>query len=448
MRIALALLVVAACTGKGKDKAPPSGGAPGSGATVARAETITPETPSLLRIGAPGASVHAEQLAGRDDGGTILVTELFGKMELGGRTIEREEHSVSTVIAVAADGKVRWARPLAGHCHLLATPHGTSTLVAGSCSAPIATETGKLAPPKLDDHLHVFVAMLDDAGAIAWSHYVGNAGTQVVYGAAVDAAGNAIVVGDFRGSIDFGTGLWKSPERDAFVVSYDPAGAPRWAKTYTRAEVQDVVAAGDELDIVGIFTEKTSIGPIALETPKGGRFFARLGADGAPKAAFLVGTGASMTQRLVRASTGTLFVSADTLEGVKLFAITDQAKELSTIKGKHFCLNTDRYLAIDARDTLWLETCVPDKVDLGDGPITGDAANSDVVVARFDATGKCLGHVVLASALLDTPGGLAVAKDGSVLAAWFSQLGPPDRSPHDWLITEVYYSVAIQKIVL
>jgi hypothetical protein len=424
----------------------PAAGSAAKPAPRAPSFELTPAT-SLLRLGKLGGSVHPHQLVARDDGGLIYIVEVYGKLELGGRPIDTKDE-VAVVLALNGDGKIRWARPIDGHCDLIAATRGTSTFIAGSCSHAITTESGKIEPPKLDDHPHIFIAMLDDQGAITWSRYMGNPGTQVVNGAAIDAAGNAVVVGKYGGSIDFGTGKLTSPDRDGFVASYDPTGKPRWVLHTVRGDVQAVLAAGDEVDIAGSFSQKTRVGKIALAAPEGGRFFARLGANGEPKAAFIVGKSASSMQRMVRASTGTVFLSADTLEGVKLFAITDQASELSTIKGKHWCLGSERYLAIDAKDTLWLETCVSDMVDLGDGPITGDAALSDVVVGKFDATGKCLGHVVFVGPEQDVPGGLAVLADGSTVAAWSSQLGPTDKSPHDWLIHEVYISAAIQKVPL
>jgi hypothetical protein len=76
-----------------------------------------------------------------------------------------------------------------------------------------------------------FVAQLDGAsGGYRWANSFGGGAAR---GVAVDAAGNVLVVGYFSGAADFGGGTVTSTGvRDAFVVELDPGGLYKWSRNF------------------------------------------------------------------------------------------------------------------------------------------------------------------------------------------------------------------------
>ncbi|MDZ4827031.1 MAG: fibronectin type III domain-containing protein [Actinomycetota bacterium] len=67
----------------------------------------------------------------------------------------------------------------------------------------------------------------------AWSKTVGGTGSEYGRSVAVDAAGNTVIGGTFRGAANFGNGdVTSSPAGDIFVAKYSPAGALLWANNY------------------------------------------------------------------------------------------------------------------------------------------------------------------------------------------------------------------------
>jgi hypothetical protein len=92
-----------------------------------------------------------------------------------------------------------------------------------------------------------FVASYDAAGAHQWSKGFGDAAAQSAIAVAVDPLGNVFVVGDYAGKIDPGGGaLTSSGLTDVFLAKYDPAGTFLWAKSFGDAKAQNSfgVAAG------------------------------------------------------------------------------------------------------------------------------------------------------------------------------------------------------------
>jgi hypothetical protein len=90
----------------------------------------------------------------------------------------------------------------------------------------------------------VFLAKLDAAGSHVWSKSFGDAGSQFGLDVAVDASGNAVVTGQFSGSVDFGGGLLPSTGlEDIFVARFDAGGNHLWSQHYGAAFEQSVGSA-------------------------------------------------------------------------------------------------------------------------------------------------------------------------------------------------------------
>ena len=71
------------------------------------------------------------------------------------------------------------------------------------------------------------------SGQPVWSEDRGGAGADVTRGVAVDSAGNTLVVGNFTGATNFGSGTLSSAgSGDVILGKYNSAGTPVWAKRF------------------------------------------------------------------------------------------------------------------------------------------------------------------------------------------------------------------------
>jgi hypothetical protein len=92
-------------------------------------------------------------------------------------------------------------------------------------------------------------------GAPLWARAFGDTSAQAVTGAAVDAAGNVVLVGWFSGILEVGGVVLASAGlSDGFVVSLDPAGNHRWSRRFGDGAPQQANAValdGDGNVLVG-----------------------------------------------------------------------------------------------------------------------------------------------------------------------------------------------------
>lgn len=93
---------------------------------------------------------------------------------------------------------------------------------------PSSSTAGTRAPSR-----DVFVTRLDGTGTFLWSADWGGPGHDAAHDVAVDAAGNAIVVGYFEGTMNVGTTMLGSAGGyDVFVASIGPSHAVNWAVSF------------------------------------------------------------------------------------------------------------------------------------------------------------------------------------------------------------------------
>ncbi len=82
--------------------------------------------------------------------------------------------------------------------------------------------------------IDTFIAKYATDGSYAWSRRLGGPLVEQGLALAADRTGNVLLVGTFKGTVDFGTGALTSAGTkgwsDAFAAKYSPAGTPLWAK--------------------------------------------------------------------------------------------------------------------------------------------------------------------------------------------------------------------------
>ena len=92
--------------------------------------------------------------------------------------------------------------------------------------------TGVIRTPYVGDY-DVFVAKLASTGATVWSKGFPNTGNEYGFGIATDGAGNVAVTGNFNNTVNFGGGdLVSPPFPDAFLLKLNANGGYVWAKDF------------------------------------------------------------------------------------------------------------------------------------------------------------------------------------------------------------------------
>jgi hypothetical protein len=201
-----------------------------------------------------------------------------------------------------ADCNPQWQKSIAAGSDFVA-PGGTQVvvdpdgnlIVYGSFwgTASLGGETFTATQP--DEH--AFVAKLSPTGQHVWSKHLGAAGTVVSPATvAVDLAGNILLSGGFRGSIDFGAGPLthagggSGPQRDGFLAKLDPTGKPIFTKQFdvTGCSGQDcelypgsvAVAPTGEIAIAGSLTGSIDLGAGVISATPGKALVAKFSATG------------------------------------------------------------------------------------------------------------------------------------------------------------------------
>ena len=105
-----------------------------------------------------------------------------------------------------------------------------NVIVAGHYRNTVDFGGGGLTAAGLDD---LFVLKLDPNGSHAWSKSFGDASNQGTRGVATDASGAVFITGFMEGTVNFGAGdLISLGGQDAFLVKLSASGAHQWSRRF------------------------------------------------------------------------------------------------------------------------------------------------------------------------------------------------------------------------
>jgi hypothetical protein len=187
-----------------------------------------------------------------------------------------------------------------------------NVIVVGSFNGSADFGGGALVSAGASD---VFVVKLDPQGNYLWAKRFGDANDQTAESVAVDSAGNVIVVGEFRGTINFGgSPLTSAGGVDAFVVKLDPNGGHLWSKSFGDASGQAaqsvaIDAVGD-VCITGYFGGTINFGGSTLTSSSSGDLFvAKLDPNGGHLWSKDFGGGPQGRQAIAVDASGDVFVT-------------------------------------------------------------------------------------------------------------------------------------------
>jgi hypothetical protein len=164
--------------------------------------------------------------------------------------------------AIAAD-----AIGMTGHV-ALAGPYAGSITFSGT-------------PPLTSAGLHdMFVAKAEIGGPWQWSVSIGDPQEQVAYGTAIDSAGNVVVTGSLQGTATLGTFVQGAGGNDALLAKLDPDGKPLWIERfgdpqdqYGSAVTTWLASGQNDVVLVGNFQGSIDFGTTTLVSQGGYDFF-------------------------------------------------------------------------------------------------------------------------------------------------------------------------------
>jgi outer membrane protein assembly factor BamB len=244
------------------------------GATRAQEPEADPDPPLAARkgelvqlaftIGATDGNV--EGIAPLPDGDILVSGHFFPPFAPRGVPIRdcSDSDRCAFVLRLSPGAQVRWSRVIAGDDVRLHEPEldGDRAVLVGEARLP-----GKLAGNEGVTGSGAFVVDLDvETGELHWLRRIGwdRSTTRHV---ALDAAGNAYMVGEVQGAVPDGRG-WKAggPEwgKSGYLESFDPAGNVRWAIAIPgerEPRFGAVAVAGDTV-LWGGAVQRPTMGPV------------------------------------------------------------------------------------------------------------------------------------------------------------------------------------------
>jgi hypothetical protein len=258
---------------------------------------------------------------------------------------------------------------------------------------------------------------------------------------ATDTLGNLILTGSYENTIDFGGGpLPTSPDNQAFVAEFSPAGAYRWAKGFvtqapgsygngvTFDQMRNVVVGGSftgTVDFGGgpLTSTATSNIFIAKYTPAGEYLWAKqYGEAGGDGGAYQIGVDAA----------GNIVVPAIYSNGAVDFGcgslppLGGYDALIAKLDPLGNCLWSKRFgdsafqqssaASADASGNVLLAGILAGTADFGGGPLTS-AGGQDVFVAKFDPSGNYLWAERFGDASDQLALGVAVDSSGDAAVA-------------------------------
>lgn len=219
-----------------------------------------------------------------------------------------------------------------------------------------------------------YVARYGPEGQLLWVHCFGGRGDDIGNGVAIDAQGNIIVVGLFSDKMTIGEQeLGAEGSDDAFIAKLDAGGTLVWARTFGGMDsdaAEDVAStAGGQIVVTGSFKGKVNAAGVELK------------------------------------SRGN--------EDIFLLELTDSGDLLWAKQYGHRKLDVGHKLAVDRQDNILFLGEFTDSADFGGGPLQSHG-NRDVALVKLDSRGGHIWSKSFGSSLNEFGLGMAVDPAGNI----------------------------------
>ncbi|MEQ9318318.1 MAG: hypothetical protein RIF41_04130, partial [Polyangiaceae bacterium] len=191
-----------------------------------------------------GAGNHqvAKAVAITDTGGVAVTGWFAGTIDFGGGVLPAGGGEDLFVVELDNSGGHLWSASFGGSNddsgEGIAVDGAGNVVVTGIVRSSVDFGGGSL---PFGGGADVFVASFDTNGTHAWSHAWGDGDTQEGLDVAADAMGNVVLTGRLDGVVDFGGGPRSSPgsAANAFLVKLDNSGSHVWSKSFGDSNDQE-----------------------------------------------------------------------------------------------------------------------------------------------------------------------------------------------------------------
>ena len=337
----------------------------------------------------------------------VVLTGLFaGTIKIGDKTLVSAGSTDAFVTKIDGFGQPSWSLGLGNHgaaeqfgVAAAADPDG-NVLVAMTAEGAIDVGGGMLSAP---GGTNVVVAKYSDKGKHVWSKLLGDGDMQYGTHVASDQAGNMIVAGQFRGTIDFGPiSVSSTAQYDVFVAKTDRTGKALWAwhlgdTASATIEALAVDRSGNAF-VAGSFDGTAELGGETVTSNGVDVFLVSLDPAGkmlATKA--FQGPNAQYPTTLAFSDTGELLLAGYFQQSIAfgsdlLVATGDNDAFLARLKASFEPISAHsfgisgnvrpRSLAVDRNGNAWLVGSFDASVDFGSGELEAQGG-TDGFVAKF-----------------------------------------------------------------
>lgn len=362
------------------------------------------------------ASLSAAAVAVDSTGNISVAGTLSGSADLGGGQLTSLGGADLLVARFDSSGAHLWSHAYGGPSTqspaALAVDGKGNTIVAGAFYDTIDFGMGPMTSVGARD---ILVASFSPSGKVQWSDQYGDSSDQSARGVATDQTGNSYVVGMFSGTTYFGANKLTAPTGSrAFVTKLSTTGNPVWSKQFGDEDgaLAEAVATDGSGNIIvaGGFQGSIGFGGPTFTTTgssigSSDVFVAKLNASSGNhvwSAAF----GASDADRATSVavdSSGNVFVAGtfqDTVDfgGGPLTSIGAEDVFLIKLDSAGTLLWSNRIgstlndqeprISVDELGDVYLTGGFRDTINLGGGKVLASAGDFDVMIVKYDASGK------------------------------------------------------------
>lgn len=344
----------------------------------------------VAELDGDGNTLWARQLGGSetdevtdlalDAAGNIFVAGTFaGTADFGGGPVQSAGAKDIFLVKLDAAGNhvldKRFGGPQNDEAWIAVSPAG-DIFLAGNAQGTIDLGNGPLVP---ENFVQIIVAGLDPNATSLWSKGFGHSAQDLAGGAAMDAAGNPIVVGSASVGVDFGGG--PTDKAGPFVTSFAPDGGYLWSRVYGSPFAENHGVAQDgagNLFLTGHFYSDLDFGGGPL-TSAGGEdvFLAKLDSDADHVYSRSFGGAQSQVARAVTADPDGNAIIAGVMQGTADFG----GGPYSSAGG------SDVFVAAFGPDgaSLWSRRFGGSGLDFG-ADVASDAAGNVIMAGTFSGT--------------------------------------------------------------
>ncbi len=322
------------------------------------------------------------------------------------------------LIQFNSSGNCLWAKQFGDEVNqygrAVAVDSANNVTIVGYFYGSVDFGGGPLVSP--DPGTDIFVAQFDSAGNYRWAANYGDAANQYARGVAVDSERNIIVTGDFLGSVDFGAGpVTSAGGTDIFVAKFSSTGDYLWASRFGDPADQTgkavAIDSANNVVLVGSFKGSVNFGGGDLSStgPNDSDIFvAKLNSNGEHLWSRKFGDSSNQYGEDVAVdSTGNVaavgtFAGTVNFGGAPLSTTGPADSDVFVVKftstgdhswSKKFGDSANQFgtgISIDVSNNVLLTGYFYGNIDFGGGPLPS-AGLTDVFLAKFDPAGRFFG---------------------------------------------------------